>query len=70
MQQVKTKENSLRDTSYPSERKEEKKRYKLRKVEEQEAEQQIEDFIENEDISDDSGTDRLNGVGPIGRECR
>ena len=66
---MKNNEKPLRDTSYPSERKEEKKRYKLRKVEEQEAEQQIEEFIENEDISDDSGTDRLDGERPIGREC-
>ena len=66
---MKNNEKQLRDISYPSERKEEKKRYKLRKIEEQEAEQQIEEFID-EDCANDSGIDRLNGVGPISRECR
>lgn len=62
--------NKSNDISCPAERKEEKKRYKLRKVEEQEAKQEIEDFLENENSTNVSDSDQLNGFRPIGRECR
>ena len=38
-----------------------KKRYLERVIEENEAEQQIKEFDRNENIADESGTDRLDG---------
>jgi hypothetical protein len=44
-----------------------KKRYLARKIQEQEAEQEIKEY---EDRSDEGGTDRLHGERFIGRERR
>lgn len=59
----KNKERQLNNTFWLPDRKEEKKKYRLRKVEEREAEQEIEEFID-EDNTDGSDPYRLDGVRP------
>lgn len=44
-----------------------KKRYLERVIEESEAEQQIKEFDRNENVPDESGTNRLDGFRPIRR---
>jgi hypothetical protein len=46
-----------------------KKKYLERRVQDQEAEEEIKEYL-NEDCTDESGTNRLDGQRPIGRECR
>ncbi len=44
-----------------------KKRYLERVIEEQEAEQEIKDYDRNEDITDEGGADRLDGLRSVNR---
>ena len=59
-----------KEISSPPEKGLEKKKYRLRKIEEREAEQHIKEALEDEDCSDERGIDRSDGFRPIGRECR
>lgn len=52
---------------YDTEKNRGKKRYIERIIEEKEADKEIKEY---EDSTDESGTDRLDGERPIGRECR
>lgn len=61
--QQKTKERTSNNTSWQPERKEEKKNYRLRKIQEAEAELEIEEYI-NEDSEDGSEPYRLDGLRP------